>query len=276
MARSRLLHPEFALHEGLAELSHAHRLLFAMLPMIADREGLLEDRPRRIKADLFPYDTDEAADVDNGLVQLERIGCIQRTTINAKPVIAIPGFLRWQKPHLREKASELVDDAAPAKKLGRPRARLGTNKAISRRPVSVSVSVSDPVSVQEPLSSSQATSPVQEVFKHWQIVMRKPRAVLDSKRRARIEERLAEGRSVGDLCLAIDGYSRDPFSMGKNDRSTKYNDISLICRDAEHVEKFMPAAPLGTGPPAKPQRTHEERLALVEAKFGTEAKRGNG
>jgi hypothetical protein len=37
--------------------------------------------------------------------------------------------------------------------------------------------------------------------------------------------------------------------MGENDRHTKYNDIALICRDAQHVEQFLGSEPM---PPPKP------------------------
>ena len=57
MARARLLKPGFFRNEMLAELPHATRLLFAGLWLISDREGRLEDRPKRIGADIFPYET---------------------------------------------------------------------------------------------------------------------------------------------------------------------------------------------------------------------------
>lgn len=157
MARARLLHPEFARHEGLAELGHTHRLLFALLPTIADREGLLEDRPRRIKADLFPYDTDLGADVERGLDELARIGCIQRVEMYGRKVITIPGFLRWNKPHPREKQSELSKEPAITKKQGEPKANPGPTLGGKSPPVSVSVSVSvsDPV----PVTGKETTWP---------------------------------------------------------------------------------------------------------------------
>lgn len=124
---------------------------------------------------------------------------------------------------------------------------------------------------QKALSSSHSTSLASQVFEHWKAVMGKPRAVLDKKRETLIKARLAEGRTADELCLAVDGYSRDPFSMGKNDRGQKYNDISLICRDAAHVEKFMPAIPPAGCEPAKPKRTHEDRMAIIEGQFGKSA-----
>ena len=67
MARSRNIKPGFFLNDELAECDPLARLLFAGLWCIADREGRLEDRPKRIKAEVLPYDD---CDVDELLNQL--------------------------------------------------------------------------------------------------------------------------------------------------------------------------------------------------------------
>src|SRR5262245_30051913 len=56
LARIRSIKPGFFRNEDLAAFPFQHRLLFAGLWLLADREGRLEDRPKRIHADLFPYD----------------------------------------------------------------------------------------------------------------------------------------------------------------------------------------------------------------------------
>ena len=61
MARTRQLKHDFFLNEDLAALDPLTRLLFQGLWLLADREGRLEDRPARIKAQIFPY---HEADVD--------------------------------------------------------------------------------------------------------------------------------------------------------------------------------------------------------------------
>ena len=67
MARIRYLKPDFFRDEDLAELPHWIRLLYAGLWSIADKEGRLEDRPKRIKIDIFPYDK---VDICEGLDKL--------------------------------------------------------------------------------------------------------------------------------------------------------------------------------------------------------------
>lgn len=85
-------------------------------------------------------------------------------------------------------------------------------------------------------------APAEKVFGYWQEVMQHPHAKLDLKREKTIRARFADGYSPEDLCLAVDGCKRDPFSMGENDRHTVFDDIELICRDGSHVDKFIKLA----------------------------------
>jgi len=75
MARARTIKPGFFKNEYLVELPFEYRLLFVGLWTLADSEGHLEDRPKRIKMELFPADD---VDVDQGLVELARYGFIER------------------------------------------------------------------------------------------------------------------------------------------------------------------------------------------------------
>lgn len=113
MARIRSLKPGFFSNEQLADLSPWHRLCFAGLWTIADREGRLEDRPRRIKAAVFPYDD---LDIDGLLNGLSEYGFIIRYVADGVPCIAIPTFERHQRPKSDEHPSAL-----PAPILEHPR-----------------------------------------------------------------------------------------------------------------------------------------------------------
>ena len=108
MARIRSIKPEFFQNDRLAELSPLHWILFVGLWTQADREGRLEDRPKRIKIALLPYDD---CDVDAMLDDLTQAGFLTRYEHGAGPVlarcIAIPGFLRHQQPHIKEPPSNL-------------------------------------------------------------------------------------------------------------------------------------------------------------------------
>lgn len=104
MARSRNIKPGFFKNEDLAECTPWARLCFAGLWTLADREGLLEDRPKRIKGELFAFDSVE---VEPLLVELASRGFIVRYQVDGQALIAIPAFHKHQNPHHREQPSEL-------------------------------------------------------------------------------------------------------------------------------------------------------------------------
>lgn len=104
MARARLLKPGFFQNEILAELPYAGRLLFQGLWTLADREGRLEDRPKRIKAAVFPFDDVVIDDLLAGLAERD---FIVRYQAEAVAVIQITTFTEHQKPHKNEPPSKL-------------------------------------------------------------------------------------------------------------------------------------------------------------------------
>lgn len=106
MARARNIKPAFFSNELLAELPAFDRLLFVGLWCLADREGRLEDRPKRIKMELFPCDS---YDVDAGLADLCTAGFVIRYQVEGHSVVEIVNFLKHQSPHGSEKDSTLPD-----------------------------------------------------------------------------------------------------------------------------------------------------------------------
>jgi hypothetical protein len=102
--RTRNLKPGFFTNEDLAACAPEARLLFAGLWLLADREGRLEDRPLRIKAQLFPFD---AWDVDRLLSDLAGRGFVIRYEVSGQRFIAIPKFSTHQWPHKSEPESKI-------------------------------------------------------------------------------------------------------------------------------------------------------------------------
>ena len=102
--RARDIKPGFFKSDQLAECTPWARLAFVGLWMLADREGRLEDRPKRIKAEILPYDNE---DMDSLLNELQANELIIRYQVNGKRYIWIPKFLDHQRPHQNEKASEI-------------------------------------------------------------------------------------------------------------------------------------------------------------------------
>lgn len=107
MARTRSIKPGFFDNEILGDLPPLTRLLFIGLWCIADREGRLEDKPRRIKKILLGYDDVDADGVDKMLQSLHDTGFIFRYTVEDKSYIQVVNFTKHQNPHIREKASEI-------------------------------------------------------------------------------------------------------------------------------------------------------------------------
>lgn len=114
MARARNIKPSIMDNEELAELEPITRLLFIYLWMLADREGRLEDRPKRIAAQALAYD--RTADIDAMLNGLQDSGFITRYKTDGMACIQITAFAKHQTPHIREAVSTLPkQDSAPAK-----------------------------------------------------------------------------------------------------------------------------------------------------------------
>lgn len=139
MARSRLLKPGFFKNEHLAQLSAHTRLCFAGLWLLADRDGRLEDRPMRLKAEIFPYET---LDMDALLLSLDENGFIVRYRVGSDEFLSIPKFSMHQSPHIREAESTI-----PAPDKPDASTVLAPVEHSPRSPVSVSVLVLDPVPV---------------------------------------------------------------------------------------------------------------------------------
>lgn len=106
MARSRNIKPGFFSNEHLAEVDFATRLLFIGMWTEADREGRLEDRPRRLKMALFPADN---VDIEKMLADLDHLGFITRYTVGSFKAIQIVNWAKHQNPHIKEAKSTIPE-----------------------------------------------------------------------------------------------------------------------------------------------------------------------
>ena len=104
MARARNIKPSFFQNDYLVELPFETRLLFIGLWTLADREGRLEYRPKKIKMEIFPADN---VDVSNSVKELLDNGFITVYEKNSVKVIQITNFKKHQSPHGTEKDSLL-------------------------------------------------------------------------------------------------------------------------------------------------------------------------
>jgi hypothetical protein len=104
MARSRNIKPGFFTNDLLGEMDPLARLLFAGLWTLCDREGRVEDRPKKIKAEVLPYDN---CDPDDLLQQLADKGFILRYKAGDVAVIQVLAWEKHQSPHIKESPSTL-------------------------------------------------------------------------------------------------------------------------------------------------------------------------
>lgn len=105
MARSRNIKPGLFKNEILGVADPLYTLAFQGLWLIADREGRLEDRQLRIKAETFPYR--EGIDMAAILGWLQQEGFILRYQADDKHYIQILNFKKHQNPHKNESPSEI-------------------------------------------------------------------------------------------------------------------------------------------------------------------------
>jgi uncharacterized phage protein (TIGR02220 family) len=77
-----------------------------------------------------------------------------------------------------------------------------------------------------------------KVFDYWiKRLGKTDQTRFSEKRRKKIHTRLKEGFTVEQLCRAIDAMASDEFYNPRSGK--KYNDIELVCRSSDKVEKFL-------------------------------------
>jgi hypothetical protein len=118
--RARSIKPGICDNEILGTADPFYTLLFERLWMMADREGRLEDRPLRIKAQAFPYR--DGLDVEPMLQWLAQHEFIARYEVGGKRYIQVLMFWKHQKPHSNEQ-----DSVIP------PRSEQSTTKVVPER-----------------------------------------------------------------------------------------------------------------------------------------------
>ncbi|MFA6977615.1 MAG: hypothetical protein WC194_12980 [Mesotoga sp.] len=96
--RTRYIKPGFFKDDKLCELPPLARILFEGLWCLADREGRLEYRPKRIKIEILPYDDCNVEEL-LGLLESE---FIYRYSVDGIEYVQIRNFTKHQRPHPNE------------------------------------------------------------------------------------------------------------------------------------------------------------------------------
>lgn len=249
--RIRSLKPGFFKNEQLCELSPWHRLCFEGLWLCADREGRLEDRPRRLKAEIFPYDD---LDMNSLLWDLMHAGFIVRYSApNLQPLIWIPSWSSHQFPRSDEAASKLPAYIAGMERRNgthettfpstRPDDRaeptlipaltaIDTDPSLSSDCADAGQQIGDGIldlgdgrlEMGNGNSAADAARPsfrAQDLMDLWNAVTKPPiprcRELTDDRRR-KIRARIAKRPSLTEWREAFEAIQARPFYRGQNDR----------------------------------------------------------
>jgi hypothetical protein len=228
MPRIRSIKPEFPQSESMGRVSREARLLFVLLWTVCDDDGRTRAASRMLASLLYPYDDDAPKKIEGWLLELEREQCIERYTADGATYLQVSKWRNHQRidhptasklPGPREGSRILASDSGS---LAPDMDRIGRDRSTEVP--------SEPLSGEAP-----DREVVQRVFDHWRAVHNHPAAKLDAKRRKLIRDAL-KAYPEADLCQAISGYKNSPHHMGQNDRSTVYDAIELLLRDAKHID----------------------------------------
>lgn len=297
MARIRSVHPELCRDDVLADVSaEAERTFIRLWPHLDDA-GRAKDSPRLLKADLYPlHDHVSAEDVNRDLDELAAKGLVLRYEVDGKRYLTAKpeAWATYQKPR-HPSPSKLPAPSAgvvrPPSDVGRPPEEDTTAPADGGSPTAQRRNPPAGVVVGEGVGEGEGEPPVAPdraaglalvpssasppatgdaictVFDAWVAsVGRTTRTVLSPERRRLIIKQLKD-YPVEDLVDAVRGWRHSAHHRGENDRSTVYNDLELLLRDAKHIEMFRD---LERDPPGRPVPKGMKGIAAWLERTGTD------
>jgi hypothetical protein len=251
MARARNIKPAFFNNDLLAEIEPLGRIFFIGLWTVADYKGCLEWRPKRLRAQLLPYDS---CDVEKIAINLDKSGFIRFYSVQGETYVKIVNFEKHQNPHKNEKSkgsdipefqekhSQAIDfkgERTLSDKIASTPDNNASNPADSLLLIPDSLSLIPESLPPKNDSQSKPDRTLLEIFEYWCLCMNKDpvKSKLTLKRKKAVAARIKEGYLIDDIKTAIYNTSKDSWSMGQNDRNTPFNDLELICRTGEGLEK---------------------------------------
>lgn len=162
MGRIRTIKPAFFTNDEVANCAPLTRILFIGLWTCADKEGRLEERPKRIKAEVLPLDD---ADVVAMLDELEAASLIVRYTADDRKYIQITNFAKHQRPHPKEPKSTIPEPCFSTAKHGKKRRAVKKSSVLqegkeSQEGVSGKEQVNTCSEPAEPASEPSASPPI--------------------------------------------------------------------------------------------------------------------
>jgi hypothetical protein len=294
--RIRSVKPEI-LEDGVtAGLSDTAFRLFIAAIVLADDYGNFRSEPHYLRGQVY-WKLDPTKDVSAALTELEQL--VSFYVVKGQTYGSIRNWMKHQRVSHPGKPRVPGPQEGVPKTSGEPPEHLvpDLRSPISdhRSPITEVVSSVCPESLErtppvpepkaagvtppaEP-SPNQATlalvneprkPPERVVYEYWldgwkRHVRGTRPPVFDDKRRGKIRARFAEGYTVDDLKRAIDGMWASEWH-----HDHKQWDLTLVCQDASHVDRFLAEAP----EPLRKPRTVPRPILEWEARKAAALARG--
>jgi hypothetical protein len=237
MARIRSIKPEFFDDEDLCAFGPWHRLCFAGLWTQADKAGRIEDRPRRLKTRIFPYDD---LDFESLLKDLATSGFIVRYVVEGKHYICIPedSWDEHQRPRKDEHESSFPSvSCAEDTYLSLNSDVSVTTECLGSRKVGSRKVGGEEGAAAPTVAARGRADDLQEI---WNTATTPPIPrcrELTPARRQKIAARLRE-RPVESWADVIARIEASPFCRGKNDRNWKAS-FDWLIDNADNAVKVL-------------------------------------
>ena len=246
MARTRNIKPGFFTNEELAEIEPLGRLLFAGLWTIADREGRIEDRPKRIKVAILPYDD---CDVDALLEELHNRGFITRYKVNGGSYLEITNFAKHQHIVGTEAKSDIPPNPCNSAEFGQVydecekksnELEKKSNKLEEIAPESYSLNLESYNNNSKELLSAEADTgvSVKTVVEHYHArcpSLQKVKELTPSRRQA-INARMKELKTQEALDGFLDKVENSDFITGRDGRWQGKRGIDWIFKQQNFIK----------------------------------------
>lgn len=298
MARIRSVKPEFWSDPDIVDLPMAARLFFIGTWNHADDFGVLKDEPARLKMQILPNDAVDPYELVEELVQSDLLQ--RKVASDGTNVLVIRTFCVHQKIDKRSEGRwgnpEDFTEAPPIPTNPSESPRTPTDPALGfrkgRELVLEGTGTEGTSSKSRPRATAnghalevvngcapEVRGDVEQVFGVWVKSTGKhpTRTVLDPKRRRLIVNALKR-YPLDDTLDAVTGWEHSAHHRGENDTGTAYNDLGLLLRDPEHIEKFRD---LRRGPPevkrnGTPTRADDNRSKIERSLARMEGRDVNG
>jgi hypothetical protein len=241
--RARNIKPGFYKNADLSECSIWARHLAPGLWMLADKAGRLEDRPKQIKGEIFPYDD---VDTNSLLDELALHHHIIRYEVDGKRYIQICKFKEHQRPHSNEVESSLPE---PQPQPTASAAHQGKKRCSPRKKALRSDSLIPDTGylIAEPLPNGNSACAPEEPEK----------INLETLAVDHNAEWLAKKRSEGRYMHHDEHFVLEQFKQYCRSKGVKYKDYVDAYRNAFEWERCQPKFSGAGGNPTKSDRAKD-------------------